>query len=192
MKGPLIIVSGPSGAGKSTVVKRLLETSSLPLRQAVTVTTRAPRQGEVDGVHYHFWTREKFEQHERAGDFLEHATVFDNRYGTLLSEVDQYRVQGKGVILVIDVQGAATVRTKCPDAVSIFLKAPSPEEYERRIRLRHTEDEAAIQRRLAEALAEEARAGEYDYVIPSETVERTVTELQARIQDQFKRGNHAG
>jgi len=191
-KGPLIIVSGPSGAGKSTVISRLLETSDLPLRQAVTVTTRGKRPAEVDGVHYYFWTREQFEEQLQAGAFLEYAPVFGNWYGTLWSEVEPYRLEGKGVILVIDVQGAATVRRVCPDSVSIFLRAPAPEEYERRLRLRHTEDEAGIQRRLTEALREEARAGEYDYVLVSDTVERTVAELRQRIQRQFVRGTHAG
>ncbi len=185
MMGPLIILSGPSGAGKSTVINRLLETSGLPLRQAVTVTTRDRRPGEQDGVHYHFWTRPKFEEELRAGAFLEDAAVFGNLYGTLRREVEPYRAQGMGVILVIDVQGAATVRRKCPDSVSIFLKAPSMEEYERRLRLRHTEDEAAIQRRLTGARREEAQAGAYNHVIVNDTVERTVAELREIIQRSF-------
>src|SRR4051794_38791141 len=109
MQGPLIILSGPSGAGKSTVIKRLLDVSGLRLRVAVTVTTRDKRLGEVDGVHYHFWSRQKFEEEVRAGAFLEHANVFGHWYGTPLLEVEPYRAAGIGVILVIDVQGAALV-----------------------------------------------------------------------------------
>src|SRR5262245_65284168 len=138
-KGPLIILSGPSGSGKSTIVRRLLA-SGLPLRLAVSATTRREREGEQDGVHYHFWTRERFEQEAAAGAFLEWAEVFGNRYGTLRSEVEPYRLRGLGVLLEIDVQGAAAVREKCPDAVSVFLRASSLATYEQRLRDRRSEE----------------------------------------------------
>src|SRR5438105_3128227 len=107
---PLIILSGPSGCGKSTVVARLLATGEFSLRLSVSVTTRPPRPGERDGVAYHFWTRERFEQERQAGAFVEWAEVHGNYYGSLRREIDPYRAQGTGVILVIDVQGAAQVR----------------------------------------------------------------------------------
>jgi guanylate kinase len=185
MKGPLVILSGPSGSGKSTVLAQLLRTTDVPLRLAVSATTRKPRPGESDGVHYHFWPRSKFEATVAAGAFLEWADVFGNCYGTLRSEVEPFREQGVGVILEIDVQGAAAVRKVCPDAVSIFLKAPSPEIYEQRLRQRHTEDEATIQRRLAGARREEARIGEYDHVVVNDVVERAVAESQAIIRRSF-------
>ncbi|HEV3447416.1 MAG TPA: guanylate kinase, partial [Gemmataceae bacterium] len=109
-KGPLIIVSGPSGSGKSTAIARLREAmaaAGLPLHLSVSATTRLPRPGEADGVHYHFWTGEQFDRAVAAAEFLEWATVHGARYGTLHSEVDAYRKQGSGVILEIDVQGAA-------------------------------------------------------------------------------------
>src|SRR5436309_11636858 len=109
-KGPLIIVSGPSGTGKSTIVKRLLADPELPLRLSVSATTRRPRPGEKDGVQYHFWSRERFLQEKEAGAFLESAEVHGQYYGTLKREVEPYREQGKGVILDIDVQGAAQIR----------------------------------------------------------------------------------
>ena len=134
-RGPLIIVSGPSGSGKSTVIQRLLADPPGPLRLSVSATTRPPRPGEIDEVDYHFWTRERFEQELEAGAFLEHAIVHGaDCYGTLAAEVGPHLEQGTGVILDIDVQGAEQVRRIWPTHVSVFLKAPSMEEYERRLR----------------------------------------------------------
>src|SRR5262245_39798963 len=107
-RGPLVILSGPSGSGKSTVIRRLLADPPGPLRLSVSATTRRPRPGERDGVDYHFWTRERFEQELAAGAFLEHAIVHgEHRYGTLRAEVEPFLRDGTGVILDIDVQGAA-------------------------------------------------------------------------------------
>lgn len=178
MSGPLIIVSGPSGSGKSTVVARLLrECGDPPLRAAISATTRTKRPGETDGVDYHFWTREQFEQGLLDHAFLEWARVHDQYYGTLRSEVTPWRAQGCGVVLVIDVQGAAQVRRSCPDAISIFLLAPTEEELERRLRSRGTEDESSIRRRLEAARRETARSGEYNYQIVNDDVARTATRL---------------
>src|SRR5437870_614032 len=163
-KGPLIILSGPSGSGKSTVIRRLLEASDLPLRLSVSATTRSPRAGEVDGCHYHFWTPERFQREVAEGAFLEWAEVHGRYYGTLLREVEPFREQGQGVVLDIDVQGAVQVRRRYPgDHVSIFLRARSPDEYQRRLLLRGTENADAIARRLLAAERELACAGDYDY-----------------------------
>jgi guanylate kinase len=187
MRGPLIILSGPSGSGKSTVVKRLLEDPPGPLRLSVSATTRPPRPGEVDGVDYHFWTRERFEQELRAGAFLEHAVVFGrDYYGTLKAQVEQAREQGYGVILVIDVQGAEQVRRLCPDHVSVFVYTP-PEELERRLRLRGTEDEAVIRRRLETARAELAQKEQYQYQIRNDDLARATAELRAIVAREFER-----
>ncbi len=192
MRGPLIILSGPSGCGKSTVTARLLARGDLPLRQSVSATTRPPRPGEQDGVHYRFWTRQRFEDEIRADGFLEWAEVYGNYYGTPRSEVDPYREQGVGVILVIDVQGAAQVRARCPDAVTVFLRTSSWEECERRLRGRRQDDEPAILRRLATAREELARAGEYQYEVINDDLESAVGQLHAIISRQFERSNHAG
>jgi guanylate kinase len=190
-KGPLIILSGPSGSGKSTVIGRLLGRGDLPLRLSVSVTTRPPRDRERDGVHYYFWTREQFEKERQAGGFLEWAEVFGNYYGTLRREVEAFREQGQGVILDIDVQGAAQVRQLCPDAVTIFLRTSSIETYEKRLRDRGTEDEAAIQRRLAGARRELGHAAEYQYQVVNDDLERAVADLHALVRSSFTRGSHA-
>jgi len=188
-KGPLIIVSGPSGSGKSTVIRRLLAAKELPLRLSVSATTRAPRPGEIDGVHYHFWTPERFEAEVQAGGFLEWARVHGESYGTLRSEVGGPRERGLGVILDIDVQGAEQVRKQCPDAVTVFLRAPDFETGERRLRERHTENEEAIRRRLAGARAELERASDYDYQVINDDVDAAVARLRAIVREQFDKGD---
>jgi guanylate kinase len=191
-RGPLIILSGPSGCGKSTVTARLLARGDLPLRQSVSATTRPPRGGERDGAQYRFWTRERFEQEIRAGGFLEWAEVYGNYYGTPRGEVEPYRERGVGVILVIDVKGAAQVRAKCPDAVTVFLRTSSWEECERRLRDRRQDDEAAIRRRLATAREELARAGEYQFEVINDDLDSAVEQLHAIVSRQFERSDHAG
>lgn len=187
-QGPLIILSGPSGSGKSTVIQRLLERGDLPLRLSVSATTRPPRPGEQDGKAYHFWNRAQFEDGLRAGAFLEWAEVHGNYYGTLRREVEPFRQQGVGVLLDIDVQGAAQVRRQCPDNVSIFLRTSSPATYEARLRARKTEDEATIQRRLATGLRELERAGEFDFQVINDDLGSAVAELHAIVKRQFERG----
>jgi guanylate kinase len=192
MMGPLIIVSGPSGVGKSTIIQRLLADAPGPLRLSVSATTRPPRTGERDGVDYHFWSRERFAAEVAAGAFLEHAVVHGDDYGTLRAEVEPHRRAGVGVLLDIDVQGAEQVRQIVPDNVSVFLRAPSLEEYERRLRKRGTEEETVIQRRLAAARAELALAPTYSYQIVNEDLARAIAELRTIVADQFARARDDG
>jgi len=188
MKGPLIILSGPSGSGKSTIIRRLLAGGGLPLRLSVSATTRPPRPGEKDGVDYYFWDRARFDRELRAGAFLEQATVHGACYGTLRREVDSYRERGIGVILDIDVQGAAQVRQQCPDSISVFLRASSLAVYEKRLRDRGTEDDTAIRRRLAAVEGELRRAGEYQYQVVNDDLDTAVAEIRAILQRHFTRG----
>ena len=186
-QGPLVVVSGPSGVGKTTVVERLLSRDTLPLRRAVTATTRDPRDGEVDGVCYHFWSRDKFLKAVEDRRMLEHAVVHGrDYYGTPRSEVDEYRAAGKGVILVIDVQGAEQVRQLYPgDHLSVFIDAPSVAELEARLRSRKSEPEEKILRRLESAKLELARKGEFDTVIVNRDLDAAVGELEQLIRKQF-------
>jgi guanylate kinase len=191
-KGPLFVLSGPSGSGKSTLLARLVADSELPLHLAVSATTRPPRAGEQNGKHYYFWTKEEFLHEKDAGAFLEWAEVHGHCYGTLRREVDAYRVRGIGVILDIDVQGAATIRRVYPEAVLIFVRTDSLQTYEKRLRRRGTETEEAIRKRLAAAERELRCASQYDYEIVNEDLAATVARLKAIITGKFPGGDHAG
>ncbi len=183
--GPLIIVSGPAGAGKSTLIQRARAEFGPRLRHAVSATTRAPRPHEVDGVHYHFWDRARFEAGIAAGEFLEYATVHGKHYyGTPVSEVGPYRKDGIGVILDIDVQGAEQLRHVCPDAFMIFLETP-PGAFEDRLRARGTETEAEIERRMETARLELARSHEFDMVLLNDDLDRAGAEMCAVIRGLF-------
>lgn len=186
---PLVVVSGPSGVGKTTVVDELLKRGTLPLRRAVTATTRQPREGEQRDVSYHYWTADEFDRAIEDGKMLEWAVVFGtDRYGTPRSEVDPHREAGTGVVLVIDVQGAARVRELCPDAHSIFIRPPNFEELESRLRGRGDLSEERIQRRLTEARKEMARADEFDHEIINDDLNRAVEELERLVRRQFTTG----
>jgi guanylate kinase len=177
-QGKLIVLSGPSGSGKSTLVQMALAPGDLPVRLAVSATTRTPRPGEVDGVHYHFWTRHRFQQAIAAGEFLEWANVYGELYGTLVKEVDPYLQQGICVLLEIDVQGARQIRARRPDCVTVFLRASSLEEYERRLRARGTEDPASLRSRLQAAEKELAHAAEFDVELINDHLETAVQEFR--------------
>jgi guanylate kinase len=182
--GKLVIVSGPSGAGKSTVVQRLLADCSLPLCLSVSATTRQPRPGEQDGVHYHFLTPEEFQRRRARGDFLECKEVFGRGdwYGTLRSEVATGHAAGKWVLLEIDVQGALAVLAQVPDAITIFLHPGSLEELEKRLQLRGTETRQSMARRLEVARAEMGYVGKYQYEVINDTVDRAVQEICAILR----------
>jgi guanylate kinase len=190
--GPLIIVSGPSGSGKSTLIGGLLEEKAWPLRLSVSATTRSKRPGEIDGVHYHFWTREQFLRERDAGGFLEWAEVYgSNWYGTPRREVVPYREQGMGVILDIDTRGWEQVTRLCPDAVSIFLRTSSIAEYERRLRARGTETEDQIQRRLRSAEAELGRASEYNFEVINDDLQAAQDAMRSIVGPLFERNRDA-
>lgn len=167
-KGLLIILSGPSGVGKGTVRKIFEVDPALNLACTTSMTTRKPREGEKEGVHYFFRTQEQFLQAIENGELLEHAEFVGNLYGTPVSEVNRLLDEGKNVLLEIEVQGAQQVQEKCPDAVSIFVIPPSMEELERRIRGRGTEPEEVIQDRLAKAEKEMKMMDQYKYIVCNE------------------------
>lgn len=177
-KGKTFIICGPSGVGKGTVVSRLLEADPT-LYFSVSATTRAPRAGEADGVHYHFLTREKFQEWIDAGDFLEHAQFVGNFYGTPRRYVDEAMDQGRDVLLDIEIQGAEQIHQKRPEAVRIYIAPPSWEELERRLTGRGTEDGEKIRSRLARGREEFAAARDFDYLVINDTVEHAAAEIRA-------------
>lgn len=169
-RGQLVVVSGPSGAGKGTVLKALTGKYE-GFAYSVSVTTRAPRPGEVDGVHYFFRTKEQFDKMVQNGEFLETADVYGNRYGTPKAYVTELIDKGLNVILEIDTVGAINVKQAWPDAVLIFIMPPSREELERRLVSRKTETEAQLAVRLGSALGEIAKIASYDYVVMNDIPE---------------------
>lgn len=180
-EGHLFIISGPSGAGKGTLVKELLR--RVPdLWVSVSATTRAPRPSEKEGIDYFFLTPNEFEARARHGEFLEHAQVHGNRYGTLRTAVERRLGRGVDVILEIDPQGAAQVRKQLDRSRLIFVKAPSTEELEKRIRYRGAETEEQLKTRLKTAERELAVEGMYDFVVINDDVSRATDELVAYIR----------
>jgi guanylate kinase len=174
--GILFIVSAPSGAGKTSLVKALRSNDG-DLGLAVSYTTRSPRPGEQNGVHYHFVDSATFEAMVVSGAFLEHAEVFGKRYGTAEETVRAELGQGRDLILEIDWQGARQVRTRFPEAVSIFVLPPSLAALEERLRGRGQDDAEVIAGRMARARAELSHYGEYDYLVVNDRFEEALAEL---------------
>jgi guanylate kinase len=173
----LFVVTGPSGAGKGTLIRALVERRP-DLAVAVSATTRARRPGEKDGEAYHFLADEEFSRRVQAGDFLEHVTyVSGHRYGTLRDEVERILASGRSCILELETQGAKEVQASAPDAVTIFVQAPSFAELERRLRARATESAGEIGERLELARRQAEEAGDFDVVVTNDDVERAVSEL---------------
>jgi len=189
----LVVLSAPSGAGKTTVCEQVLKTRP-NLSRAITCTTRPARPGERDGVDYYFLEAGDFLKRVQAGNFLEHATVYGNSYGTLKSEVLAKLRAGRDVLLNIDVQGAAAIRAHAegdPELsralVTVFLAAPSLEELEKRLRKRGQDSPAVIQKRLGVARQEIAQAKNFDYVIVSSTVAEDLRRMEAVIDAEKMR-----
>ena len=178
--GKTFIISGPSGVGKSTVLRELLRDRD-DLYFSISATTRTPREGEIDGVHYHFINVDRFREMIQEDEFLEYAEYVGNFYGTPKRYVDEAMAQGKDVILDIEVQGALQVTSKRPDTVRIFIAPPSWKELERRLKDRGTDDPDKVQKRLLRAKVEFQTANTYDYFVINDTVEEAVRELDAII-----------
>lgn len=179
-KGILIVVSGFSGAGKGTLVKKLLETYD-NYALSVSMTTRAPRAGEQEGVHYFFTDREHFEDRISCNGFIEYAQYCGNYYGTPKAFVEEQLARGRDVILEIEVQGALKVREQFPDSLLLFVTPPDAVELERRLRSRKTEDTAAIAGRMARASEEAEDMGAYDYIVVNDDLDACVQEIHRLV-----------
>ena len=189
----LVLISAPSGGGKTTLCQQLLA-ARRQMTRAVTCTTRPPRKGEQDGVDYFFLDADSFLKRVQAGNFLEHATVYGNSYGTLKGEVLGKLRQGKDVLLNVDVQGAATIRQRAEEdpelkraLVSVFLTPPSLEVLEERLKKRGTDSAAVIQKRLGVARQEIAQWKNFDYLLISSTISEDLRRMQAIIEAEKMR-----
>ncbi|HKJ75928.1 MAG TPA: guanylate kinase [Gammaproteobacteria bacterium] len=193
--GTLFVVAAPSGAGKTSLLKALLEATP-GLTVSVSHTTRPPRPGEQDGVDYHFVDTARFEAMVAAGEFLEHARVFDNHYGTSRGAVQQRLDAGEDVVLEIDWQGARQVREQFPGCVGIFILPPSRGALEERLRGRGQDDEAVVARRMRDAESEMAHYDEFDYLVFNDDFGTALAELGAvvtasRLRLATQRQRHA-
>ncbi len=182
----VFIISAPSGSGKSTLVSRLLQRDP-QLVFSVSFTTRPRRGVELEGKDYHYISRDEFEKRLLHSEFLEHAEVFGNYYGTHRSILDEARSQGKDLLLDIDVQGARQLKDRLPDAVSIFILAPSRQELEERLRSRSEDSQEVIERRLKDAAEEIRKYRQYDYIVINRQVETSVNTLAAIIRAERAR-----
>ena len=192
-KGLLIVYSGVSGVGKGTILAELMPMEDLNLAYSVSMTTRKPREGEIEGVNYFFVSKKRFLEAVKNGELLEHARFVDNDYGTPKEYVERMREEGKNVILEIEIKGAKQVMEKCPDALSIYIVPPSLEELERRLRERSTEDEQTIMKRVSKARQELEDIDFYEHVVCNDDLGKAVEEIRQiilnRIAEEEQREN---
>jgi guanylate kinase len=182
-RGRLYVVSAPSGAGKTSLVKALMEREPHILL-SVSYTTRKPRPNEISGRDYHFVSRERFADMIGRNEFLEHAQVFDNHYGTGMRTVEEALANGEQLLLEIDWQGARQVRARLPEARTIFILPPTRQALEQRLKARSTDSAAVIERRLQDASQDIAHWSEFDYVVINDRFEQALGDLQAIVADQ--------
>ncbi|WP_341792062.1 guanylate kinase [Rickettsia endosymbiont of Gonocerus acuteangulatus] len=187
-KGLIIILSSPSGVGKSSLTRALLEIDD-NLRLSISATTRKPRPNEQEGVNYYFKTKSEFEELVKQNQFLEHAKIYDNYYGTPKKYIENLLNQGLDVLFDIDWQGARSIKQNAVNAVSIFILPPSLEVLEQRLRNRATDNEEAIQLRMASAQAEISHANEYDHIITNDDFNDTLQQIHTIILQERKKKN---
>jgi guanylate kinase len=188
MSAKVFVITGPSGVGKGTLIKQLLD--RVPgLALSVSATTRAPREGEEDGVAYHFLTERQFQERRDAGDFLEFASYSGNHYGTLNSELERCLEKGRSVVLEIEVQGAQQVRQSKGDSVQIFIAPPDPAVLRERLTGRGTDSPEAIDKRLKVAEQELGAQDDFDHLIVNDNLDQAAAELESIVRTSIGLGS---
>ena len=184
LKSKVFVITCPSGVGKGSLIARLRK--EVPeIELSVSATTRSPRQGESNGVEYHFLSPEDFERRVEAGEFLEHARYSNNRYGTLRSEVERRLVEGHPVVLEIELQGARQIRTTMPGAVQVFIAPPELASLRRRLESRGTDEPSAIEARLKVAEEELAAQGEFPHQVVNDDLDTAAAELETIVRSKL-------
>lgn len=193
-RGLLLVVSSPSGAGKTTLARRMLEAEGDGLQVSVSLTTRAPRPGEIDGTDYHFVDQDRFRQIRDAGGLLEWAEVFGNYYGTPRDQVEQALMRGQDMLFDVDWQGAGELARCLPeDVIRVFILPPSADALEKRLMTRNQDSRDVVEKRMAQASNEISHWQEYDYVIVNEDVEDSLRQLQSVLAaERLKRSRRTG
>ena len=188
-KGLLIVFSGVSGVGKGTILKELMPMEDLNLAYSVSMTTRKPREGEVEGVNYFFVSKKRFVEAIKNDELLEHARFVGNDYGTPREYVEKQRELGKNVILEIEINGAKQIMEKCPEALSIYIIPPSIEELERRLRERSSEDEETLMKRISKAKKELKDIDFYEHVVCNDDLQVAIQEVREIILNEMNKNN---
>ena len=186
-RGLMLVLSSPSGAGKTTISRRLLQSDS-DIIMSVSATTRPPRPNEIDKQDYYFISPDEFERSVKGGDFLEHASVFGNRYGTPRFAVERALAEGKDVLFDIDWQGTQQLRQQArDDMVSVFIYPPSKKELERRLRIRAQDSEDVVSQRMSKAADELSHWAEYDYLVKNEDIQHALGEVEEILRVERRR-----
>ena len=180
-KGQLFIITAPSGTGKTTIIRNILKKNIDGLSYSISHTTRKPRKGEINGLHYYFVDRATFEKMIKANEFLEWAVVYDQLYGTSLSSIDRELSSGKDLLMDVDIQGAREIKRKYPESSSIFILPPSIDSLNERLQRRSKDDKKHIELRLKNAVEEIQKCREYDYIVVNNDLKQAIKEIEAII-----------
>ena len=180
-KGQLFIITAPSGTGKTTIIRNILKKNIDGLSYSISHTTRKPRKGEINGLHYYFVDRATFEKMIKANEFLEWAVVYDQLYGTSLSSIDRELSSGKDILMDVDIQGAREIKRKYPESSSIFILPPSIDSLNERLQRRSKDDKKHIELRLKNAVEEIQKCREYDYIVVNNDLKQAIKEIEAII-----------